>query len=263
MIGVQVHGEDHTVGIKASKLAALIKETETVLSKGHATGREMQALTGHWIWAMLVRRPALSIFSAIFKFGRTVKTSAPIWPTVKRELQTAIGIAPLLYSCISAQFFQRLVASDASETGVGVVAAKLPESQLKQCADLLPQLPTDDIASSEVKELISGVTSAVKWRTIVQSRWRWPIEHINLGELRSLHAAVRWAASFPEFRSRKSLFLVDSAVVAAVVSKGRTSSGPLLRRLRPLTALVFAMNARIVVRWIPSAANPADAASRA
>eukprot|EP00959_Pyramimonas_sp_CCMP1952_P352278 7381009-Pyramimonas_sp.AAC.1 len=67
----------------------------------------------------------------------------------------------------------------------------------------------------------------------------WPRErraHINVRELQATLAALRWRAKSARHGSRW-LHLVDSQVVAAIVTKGRSSS----RRLQPALKRWLAM----------------------
>jgi hypothetical protein len=102
---------------------------------------------------------------------------------------------------------------------------------------------------------------SLHWSTIVASKWQ-RIEHINSLELRALTTGVRWALSFPSSYKSKILCLSDSTVSVSCVRKGRSSSPPLLRRLRSLAALLLSVGTSVQVEWIPTFSNPADAASR-
>ena len=87
-----------------------------MLATGEATGRELSHLVGRWTWAMLVRRPAMSIFSAVYRFIECAHDSCyTIWPSVRRELLAASYIAPLLYASIRCDWSHIVIASDASE----------------------------------------------------------------------------------------------------------------------------------------------------
>jgi len=81
-------------------------------------------------------------------------------------------------------------------------------------------------------------------------------------ELRAVLTAVRWVLSLPQSVNKRLLVLCDSQVALGAVSKGRSSSQPLLRRLRALAALVMASGLCVTVRWIPTDLNPADEPSR-
>jgi hypothetical protein len=64
-------------------------------------------------------------------------------------------------------------------------------------------------------------------------------------ELRALSTAVPWVMSFRSDVSKRVLVLSDSQVVVGAVTKGRSSSTQLLRRLRALTALLLAGGKRL------------------
>ena len=75
-------------------------------------------------------------------------------------------------------------------------------------------------------------------------------------------SAVRWASSRPAARSSRLLLFCDSTAVVGALCKGRSSSPLLLRRLRQISAFLFAFSLRLHVVWLPSELNPADYPSR-
>jgi hypothetical protein len=247
-LGLEVHGADHTVGVSACKLARLCRDTQRVLARGSCSGFDLSHLVGRWTWACLACRPALSVFSAVYRFvecaGRRVFT---VWRSVARELHVVCALAPLLFSNTAAGWFERVVASDASSVGLGVVATSDE-----------PLIPHAAVVSPEEA---AAVAESCNWHTIASSRWR-EEEHIKVLELRALSTAVRWVMSFRSAVGKRVLVLSDSHVVVGAVTKGRSSSPQLLRRLRALTALLLAGGIRLSLRWVPSELNPADEPSR-
>ena len=206
----------------------------------------MSSLVGRWTWACLAARPALAVLNAVYRFaecaqGRRFK----IWASVAQELRTLIGLAPLLFTCTSAQWFDRVVATDASSTGFGVVAA----------------VAVSDPAVVVTKDDAKVLADQSAWRTIVAAPWR-VTEHINVLELRALNTALRRVLSHPRAVGARVRILCDSQVVVGAVTKGRSSSQPLLRRLRTLAALTLASGLRPALVWIASESNPADEPSR-
>ncbi len=201
----------------------------------------MSHLLGKWAWAMLVRRLALSIFGAVYRFARLAGCRRfTLWTAVVHELQCAVGIAPLLFVRLNARVMPKCVAVDASSIGLGVVTARLPRG------DVSP----DNLSPSDFS-----------WRTIVSTAWR-EHEHINSLELRAISTAVRWALKSPDSIASRLLVFSDSQVAVFSSNKGRSSSHLLLRRLRPLAACLLASGLRLLLRWIPSEDNPADGPSR-
>ena len=238
-LGLEVDGHEHRIGVSACKLQRLCDRTNALLDGGRCTGRELSSLVGEWTWACLVRRPALAVLSTVYRFEDVASRRALwLWPSVRQELSTLVGLAPLLSADLGAPWFPRVVASDASSWGQGVVAARA------------------DPAACNVADL-----AQYEWRTVVSSSWDRP-EHINVLEVRALTTAVRWALSHPTSVGRRAMVLSDSQVAVGAVRKGRSSSRSLLVRLRALSALLLAGGVQLDAVWIPSESNPADGPSR-
>lgn len=100
-----------------------------------------------------------------------------------------------------------------------------------------------------------------RWRVVIASPWVCS-EHINSYELRSSSTALRWVLSHPDTIGKRVTMISDSQVAVGCITKGRSSSHVLLRRLRSITAHTLAAGITTYVRWVPSAMNPADEPSR-
>ena len=253
-IGMLIDGRTHTIGVSPAKLLLLQRDTERFIADGVSTGLQLSALIGRWTWACLAARPALSVFRSVYRFIEVAgRKRYGLWRSVIAELQTVSGLSPLLSTDMSAFTFPKVVASDASLTGVGVCVRPL----------------TDDDIIAGVSPLRSDQHTCVTspphhhndWRTIVSSRWR-VAEHINILESRALSTAVRWVMSSPHCVGTRVILFCDSQVTIGSVLKGRSSSPPLLRRLRSLAALCLSVGIRLRLLWIPSHLNPADVPSR-
>ena len=400
VLGLRIDGSSHTVGLSVPKLQHLIHHTLSILRHGRCTGLQLAQVVGRWVWAILVRRPALAVFSAVYRFIQCAQSRLfTIWHSVHRELNTIIGLAPLLLASLDAPFFSHIIASDASEFGLGVVAARCggdrmydisthcppptsrgalqqadasqadvvvsgqaevdtlhrPSLQLQQAEqarqavsvqagsglssvaslpphenskkqgaqirgdthahdtnlrDFLQRCGTESAVGSRLSSVASLPPHAnskiqgaqirgdihahdinsrdllqhtdeqadveqqqhvhasppplhdLRWSVVASSPWRRPLEHINSLELRALSTAIRWALSHPHSINRRLLLLSDSSVTVFSVSKGRSSAFQILRRLRYISSLVLAAGLQPLLRWIPSAANPADGPSR-
>ena len=84
---------------------------------------------------MLARRPALAVFSAVYRFVAAAEFRATrMWQTVRQELRLVMALAPVLFSCFTAGFATRVVASDASTTGFGISAARVPLAMVERVA---------------------------------------------------------------------------------------------------------------------------------
>lgn len=257
LIGVDIHGRDLTVGVHPSKLHQLARRTEAFLQRGKCTGKDMERLMGHWTWAVMVRRCVLSVFCKVYRFIEVAgKKTFEIWPSVARELRTAIGLAPLLFASLASPWFPKAIATDASDTGMGVVATPATVSELQEMSRARP--PADN---GPVDRSLHACLQGKRWADIVVSGWRYH-EHINVLELRALDTAVRWCASFPRSIGCRLMMWCDSLVVVYACRKGRSSTWRLIRKLRTLSATLLATGMTPHVAWIPTEVNPADEPSR-
>jgi hypothetical protein len=261
VLGLEFNGRNHSYGLRASKLIRLVLRTQDLVHRGFSSGRELASTIGAWTWAMLVRRPALAAFSAVYRFINCADTRTfMLWPSVVHELQTASGLAPLLQVNLEAKFFKQAIATDASIEGFGVVVADIPSNN-QQDAATAAGLGNNDQVTSQQTEAIKVLATA-RWRTVISAKWRRPLHHINEGELRAVSTAFRWVSSRPSSRGSKILCFCDNTAVVGALSKGRTSSFNLLSLLRPLSAILLLFDYRLFTVWVPSACNPADRPSR-
>jgi hypothetical protein len=284
VLGMLFDGVRHTIGVSPQKLVALCIETRRLLSQKQCTGRELEVLMGHWTWACLVRRPSLSVFTSVYHF---IRSAGPvrfvIWNSVRRELHTAMGLAPLLTASLDAVQFRTVVASDASTVGLGVVVAEPPRGvplctapDARDVAGLPRSAEDESVADPAALTAVSRracprcthsgrrvAPEELQWRTVVASQWkRDDGEHINGLEVRAATTALRWAAAQPAAPGSRLTLVVDSSVAAYAIRKGRSSSHALLRRLRVLAAHALAFCVSLDVRWVRSDRNPADGPSR-
>jgi hypothetical protein len=261
-LGVFVDGRNCEVGLSVKKLQVLRASTLRLLDIGECTGRELSHLVGRYTWAMLVRRPALSIFSAVYRFIECSHDSRyTIWPSVRRELWAAAHITPLLYASISCDWSPIVVVSDASEMAAGVVYTAASASSIR---DLVGIPDTPGVITHPVLQRFMYKSD---WKTAVTHRWHQP-EHINGLELRSSLIAIKWSLKNPDVlvpssvSHRRLLLLVDSSATLGSINKGRSSAHRLLRPLRTMSSLLLAAGVYLKVKWIPSGLNPADKPSR-
>jgi Reverse transcriptase (RNA-dependent DNA polymerase) len=299
VLGLEISGRDHTIGLSIPKLEALRHDTiALILSGASITGYQLAHLVGRWLWAMLVNRPSLCAFSAVYRFIQTAKRRRfTLWPTVAMELAVVVGLAPLLVSRLSAPDFPTIIATDASETGRGVVAFTPPslrhflvierppcdyhgtrhgsderkdnkniykdkdKDAYKEKEKEKDSHPNKDVSASNCNCDFMVPINEAHWRTIVADRWS-RSEEIHLLELRALHTGVRWALSHRFVIGHRVSILCDNESVIGAVMKGRSSKRPFLQRLRALNALVMAAGLQLDVEYVPTKLNPADGPSR-
>lgn len=283
--GLAINGIQGTIGVAPAKLVSLCQQTLALARAPLVSEPELSTLLGRWTWAALVRRPALSVFGSVYKWTTANnRRAAPLWPSARLELAIMCALAPLLCADLSSSWFDKTIAVDASSTGQGVVAAPLSPGLVSGLAASAGLAPADTISAQDIfdnalraaldKQVALGINTreqlqpdtqqlllSAHWSTIVCSRWR-RAEHINILEATALRTGVSWALSHTNAINKRCLILSDSAVVVLAMAKGRSSSRALLFQCRRTAALLLGSGLRLFVRWLPSALNPADHASR-
>ena len=100
------------------------------------------------------------------------------------------------------------------------------------------------------------------WEPVFKTRWKHK-SHINLLELEAILLGVKYQLMRLGLSSHRIFHISDSYVCISIISKGRSSSRLLQRRLKYLAALLLAANAQLVLAHVESTENPTDEASRA
>ena len=139
--------------------------------------------------------------------GMCRKKVFDIWPTVARELRCIIGLAPLLFASLKPVWFHKAIATDASDTGMGVSTTPASPAALREMS--LARPPCDN---GPVDRSLHPALRGRKWTDIVSVGWRYP-EHINALELHALDTAVRWCASHPTSVGCRLVLWCDNLVV--------------------------------------------------
>ena len=214
---------------------------------------------------MLLRRPTLAAFKHVYTFSQRYQNEPHVlWPSVRRELLVVMALAPILRCNLRRESWSKLVATDASMTGCGVVSTVLhdtmeaslwPVMTQSECSLLLLgqhldsttqseslsgwavlqcQQPVDvfrtaalDAQSRRLAVVNLLQSSSSHWSTVISSQWR-RTQHINELELVSLLLSLRWTLSHPDCIGRQLHVLVDSTSVYYGVNKGRSSSPRML-----------------------------------
>lgn len=104
-------------------------------------------------------------------------------------------------------------------------------------------------------------TSYFCWRVIHGYKWKHR-SHINALELQGVVNSVQWRLRKLTNHRKRVLHLVDSQVVACVITKGRTSSFRLRKGLQKLNALLLTAGVKLCIGYCHTSENPADIPSR-
>ena len=260
-LGFHLHGTSCTILPAYGPLVDLILLTESVLRSQSISGEMLHHIIGKWVWAALIVRGALSFLDQVYRFiaiaGSRVFT---IWPAVRIELALLLAFAPLFSVSLNASFLPRVVASDASMIGLGIVASSLSQHDATMMGSLPhhPFTPDDFVAAFKSLNLQFCDYS---WSVIVSVHWR-NQEHINVLGARALLCAIKWLCSLKSIPGSRVNIFLDSSVVYAAASKGRSSSRKLNTVLRKIAVWCFVARLQLFLHWIPTDLNPADYPSR-
>lgn len=104
----------------------------------------------------------------------------------------------------------------------------------------------------------------LRWKLVVAHRWRSAARarHINILEVEALVLALRHMQRSSVTSGKRIVVFIDSLVALGALSKGRSASRRLNRTCRKVAAHSFLADVELLLHWVPTAQQPADAASR-
>ena len=260
--------------VRFGKLAATVC---TLCHVGWARPREVERIVGQLIHCCLLVRLSMSAFSACYAYiAKWGNRSARLWSNVKAELQSVIGLLPLVYAALDRPTFPAILQSDASDSGLAVVYNRsTPEGVTASSwhaalhAEATRPRPGAGLGSTwTASSLLSNVErpSPDGWRVAVRKRFKPGShahrEHINAQEMSGVVDAVRWLTRSREGRHTRVLIEIDSQAALGAVRKGRTSTQVMRRHLCRLSALSLLHGVQVEARWVPTDVNYADGPSR-
>jgi hypothetical protein len=263
ILGLDFDGEAQELSVTAERAVALRSACLNLVANGFASGKQMEVLLGHMIWAGLVRRPVLSVLNHIYHFVRAcsdLSVVRPIWKSVKNELVQFAYLTPLMFASLSPPVFDKVICTDASSSGGAVVTTRFPRSFFDPFHDLIGVTKPYRVRDLTA-EFFPRVFGSSHWSTVFATTWKWPA-HINHLEMVAVEQAVRWALSHPNTEGSRVVIFSDSLVCVSALSKGRSSSPNLILPLRRISAWLLSLGARILCPYVPTDLNPADGPSR-
>ena len=244
-----------------AKMFKLLQATHYFTTCGFITGKGLSRLVGYWTWFLLLRRPVLSILNACFAFLRLHEHNPQpqrIWKTVRSELLMLTGVAALLFARTGARVFSKIICTDASPVGGGVMAAPVTAPVRAALSSWMAQSPSSALNTLTAQSL---PTLIPHWNHMFSYHFRWS-DHINPLEMRMLYNGALWASSHRQAIGARVPMVTDSQVCLFVAAKGRTSAKKLIYPCRRLAAIILFSGITLSCFYISSADNPADFWSR-
>ena len=238
-------------------LLDLERDTLALLRSARVSGEALSAVMGGWAWVALACRPLFAVFHAVYIFiQRFFDQATPLWHSAADELTAALGLLPLVQCDLRAPWAPWALATDASEHGVGVVAASVSAAEQRRVARASVVLP-EGLGSD-----VPFLGSHWPWRIWVAAPWSFSIAHNTVLELQALLTGISALVSRPSGQGVRVLVFCDNSAVVGAVAKGRSSASSLSPLLRKLTALLLVWHVRLEIRYVHTSSNPADGPSR-
>ena len=266
--------------------------TAELLKHGRMTGKQLERLVGHITFVSLGKREMLSIFGECYTFmQRHYQDMAPVWKSVRRELETWCHLSPLIVQNLGSPWCTEVCAVDASEWGLGVVTSEMDSQQVRELGkynerwrfkseatslarnmvieeenerqmSLIEngEMPQDEPSAASF-EIVPFEAVTRKWKMVGRYKWK-RVDGMPVLEARSTCYGVRHLLRKQSNHGKRFLILTDSMTAACAFSKGRAHTAKLRGVVRRTAAMLLATGSSLSLRWIPSEWNPADGPSR-
>ena len=274
LLGVTIH-QNGFITPTRDALHRVLVLTRFILERDSASAKEIERLVGLWLWLLLLRRPLISLLATSYVFIEAFKytgLSHRLPKPLVEELHILMDILPFLVIDLHSTFSPRVIATDASEKGAGVVDAPLPVGLARELHATrithgwYTSLGTSHFEATQPSLVMTQFTSCfVKssdWSTRVSLPWFHTTDtRIERLEFAAILLAFR---CFPLGASGPLIvpFFTDSTSVLGSVVKGRSSSRQLNLLCRRLAAYAMVVDLRPDWLWVASEQNPADHPSR-
>ena len=283
--GLEFDGRTAQVRVGRRRTWRLRLALDHILAVGVISGKELEALVGHYTWSAVVRRESLSVFDHTYKFIRKhYFYRTRLDAGTRQELFWARSILPMLRADLSIPWSETATCTDASHEGFGVCerrmcireiasVGRLSERKRFQTEDCIharahalsceqkdtPFISPDDDrfdSHSEEAQLIADRFCEVNkellcekdWAVVQSYRWHFQDNILRTEGLAAVCASRRLVRSTRN-RNHRHLFLVDNLPLVLSMCKGRAKS----RYLNPICRQIFALSVvgalRVFARW--------------
>ena len=230
-----------------------------ILRKGRCSGKCMQKIIGNLTWGMLLNRPLLSVFCAVYAFSNSERIRQ-LWGSVRRELSLIRGLLPFCRRDLRTKAAGVVYASDACGSGFAVGRADVDLQEVhklcrvderwrfrddaKRGSARSEALASEELEGPEVWEkgfrpLPFSVMRDSSWRHMFFSAFS-DQRPIHLKEAHSSIASLKHSLRCRHSFNRHHLLLSDNMSVCLALGKGRCADARLLQYCRRACALQVA-----------------------
>ena len=137
-LGFSIDGRKGRLRAYATKSARLRRVLLWGANGGRMSGEQLEKLIGHCTFEMLVRRPLLSILSAVYVFMRQrYHVCCKPWAAVKWELYLLYALLPFAYADMRREWLPDAFSFDASLDGFGVARLESSASDVEESAGMM------------------------------------------------------------------------------------------------------------------------------
>lgn len=280
---MQIDGVNGIVRPSVKRIWRVKKAFEFLSGRPIVSGDDVLHLLGDATNLFLFRRGLLGITRNLYDFSaRRGSSRARLWPGAAREARWVAALVPLAGSDLRRPWGPRVLCSDASEYGYGVVEAcrsaadverhglfreqwryRDSEDELLGPRELALREESDRPPEArffpEVEREFVGPEAS--WAEIASGPWRREEGIFVLGA-RAASKALAAVVRDPSRHHSRVLFLIDNMSLVHTLDKGRCRKFEALQVARRWAALCLASDILAFPRWGASELNPADAPSR-
>ncbi|CAK0812161.1 unnamed protein product [Prorocentrum cordatum] len=234
VLGWEINGRLGFIQPRPERAWRIRLALDGLLETKKVSARDIEKVVGHCTFLALLSRTSLSIFRSVYTFIARHRDhgTAPLWESVRWELEALRNVIPLIRRDFGAPWSSKVMASDASFWGYGVVSRDLPPDKVQQLGrvserwrfsgkaqvrsregvlgpdgklDIGDWVKKVEEDSQEREHALSDLPEVLKergWAVLMSKKWEVPISNIVQGvDAQSDHRAAGdscGAASGPE-----------------------------------------------------------------
>ncbi|CAK0828904.1 unnamed protein product [Prorocentrum cordatum] len=214
VLGWEINGRLGFIRPRPERAWRIRLALDGLLESRRVSARDIEKVVGHCTFLALLSRTSLSIFQSVYTFIARHRDhgTVPLWDSVRWELEAFRNVIPLIRCDFGAPWSSKVMASDASFWGYGVVSRDLPPDTVQQLGrvserwrfsgkaqvrsregvlgpdgelDIGDWVKKVEEDSQEREDALSDLPEVLKergWAVLMSKKWEVPIFNIVQGE---------------------------------------------------------------------------------